>query len=266
MYAMASLVAPVRVGLASRVPIDLVVVVDTSGSMSGDRIALTKITTKFVVNNLNKGDYYSLVQYNSSVSVEQGLISMEKANVKKLEDQISKLSAGGGTDLSGGLIEGVRIAASSKSENKVSAVLLLTDGHASTIRNPSVINSKVSSVMGNKACSIFCFGFGSDHDAQFLKKLSDGGSGSYYFIEKEADIDTSFGDCLGGLISVSCQKMILTIEPLSGVTIKKVLGTKPAKQVALAPVTPLKPDTPHPKKRKALPASPVLTMKKTRRK
>jgi len=41
--------------------------------------------------------------------------------------------------------------------------------------------------------------------------------------------------------------MILTIEPLSGVTIKKVLGTKPPKQVGS---TPLKPDTPHPLKKK----------------
>jgi len=70
MYAMASLAAPIRMGKGSRVPIDIIVVVDTSGSMSGDRIALTKVTTKFVVNNLNAGDNYALVQYNSGPKVE----------------------------------------------------------------------------------------------------------------------------------------------------------------------------------------------------
>jgi len=137
MYAMASLAAPIRMGKGSRVPIDIIVVVDTSGSMSGDRIALTKVTTKFVVNNLNAGDNYALVQYNSGPKVEQPLISVEKASVKKLEEQISHLSAGGNTDLCGGLLEGVKIAASSKSENKVSAVLLLTDGHATTEKKPN---------------------------------------------------------------------------------------------------------------------------------
>jgi len=132
-------------------------------------------------------------------------------------------------------VQGIKIAVGSKSQNKVSAVLLLTDGHATTVRSPAVIVANARKALGSKACSIFCFGFGSDHDAQLLKKIADDGAGSYYFIQKEADIDTSFGDCLGGLISVACQKMILTIEPLSGVTIKKVLGSKPPKSAKAPP-------------------------------
>jgi len=176
---------------------------------------------------------------------------MGQASVKQLEHQITKLSAGGGTDLCGGLVEGVRIAASSKSENQVSAVLLLTDGQATTVKNPSAINSQVRKVLGNKAVSIFCFGFGFDHDAQLLKKLAEDGAGSYYFIEKEADIGSSFADCLGGLISVACQKMILTIEPLSGTTIKKVLGSSAQhkKKSTESVISPGKPDTPHPRKK-----------------
>jgi hypothetical protein len=197
--------------------------------MSGERIALTKVTTKFVVNNLNKGDNYSLVQYSSGPFVVQPLIPMAEAEVSVLEAQITGLNAGGDTDLCGGLVQGIKIAVGSRSQNKVSAVLLLTDGHATTVRAPAAIIANARKAMGSKACSIFCFGFGSDHDAQLLKKIADDGAGSYYFIQNEADIDTSFGDCLGGLISVACQKMILTIEPLSGVTIKKVLGSKPPK-------------------------------------
>jgi len=252
-YAMASLQAPVRVEQASRVPIDLTVVVDTSGSMSGDRIELTKVTTKFIVNNLNPGDYFSLVQYNSTVNVDEPLKPIKEGSAKKLEKLIDNLRAGGGTDLCGGLVEGVQVAVSSKSENKVSAVLLLTDGHATTIKSPPAIISKVKKVLGNKAVSIFCFGFGADHDAQLLKKISESANGLYYFIEKEADIGTAFGDCLGGLISMVCQKMILTIEPAPGVTIKRVLGSKPPKQQQPQPATGAlaspKVDTPHPNKK-----------------
>jgi len=191
-----------------------------------------------------------LVQYNSMVHTEQKLIAMEKASVKELEDQITRLTAGGGTDLCGGLVQGVKIAAGSTSNNKVSAVLLLTDGHATTVKSPQAIVSKCRKALGNKACSIFCFGFGSDHDAQLLKKIADDGAGSYFFIEKEADIDSYFADCLGGLISVACQKMVLTIEPLSGVTIKKVLGSKPPKSIGAAATSATHPDTPHPRKKK----------------
>jgi len=229
---MASLQAPVRGDPAERVPIDLVVVIDTSGSMSGDRIKLTQITTKFVVNNLHSGDYFSLVQYNSFVRVEEPLNPYNKKNVKNIEQIIDSLHATGGTNLSEGLEEGIHVAVGSKSENKVSAVLLLTDGHAS-VHNPAGI---IARARGDKTCNVFCFGFGADHDAKLLQKIADEGNGLYYFIEKEADISSAFADCLGGLISVAAQKMILTIEPLSGVTIKKVLGSKKAsKKGAPAP-------------------------------
>jgi len=142
------------------------------------------------------------------------------------------LHATGGTNLSEGLVEGIHVAVGSKSENKVSAVLLLTDGHAS-VHNPAGI---IARARGDKTCNVFCFGFGADHDAKLLQKIADEGNGLYYFIEKEADISSAFADCLGGLISVAAQKMILTIEPLSGVTIKKILGSKKAsKKGAPAP-------------------------------
>jgi len=152
--------------------------------------------------------------------------------VKNIESIIDSLRATGGTNLSEGLEEGIQVAVGSKSENKVSAVLLLTDGHAS-VNN---VAGLISKARGNKACSVFCFGFGADHDAKLLQKIADEGTGLYYFIEKEADISSAFADCLGGLISVACQKMILTIEPLSGVTIKRVLGSKASKKAAPLPL------------------------------
>jgi len=48
---------------------------------------------------------------------------------------------------------------------------------------------------------------------------------------------------------VACQKMILTIEPLNGATVKQVLGSKPPKQSASGAAAPIQPVTPHPLKK-----------------
>jgi len=73
---------------------------------------------------------------------------------------------------------------------------------------------------------VFTFGFGSDHNQGMLKGISDATNGNYFFIQKESDIAEAFADCLGGITSVTCEKMELQVVPAEGVTIKKVLGTK----------------------------------------
>jgi len=50
----------------NRAPIDLVCVVDESGSMSGERIDLVKQTLEFIVKNLESNDRFGCVGYESS--------------------------------------------------------------------------------------------------------------------------------------------------------------------------------------------------------
>jgi len=93
-------------------------------------------------------------------------------------------------------------------------VFLLTDGHATTIKSPPEIIARAKNVLGNGTCSVFGFGFGTDHDSKLLKSIASNFSGLYYFIQSENDISVAFSDCLAGLISCVSQKMILSIERL----------------------------------------------------
>jgi len=74
------------------------------------------------------------------------------------------------------------------------------------------------------ACSVFTFGYGTDHDENMLKEIAEAGRGLYYFIEGLDDIPKSFGDCLGGLLSVVAQNMSLNLEGVGGITIKKLMS------------------------------------------
>ena len=74
--------------------------------------------------------------------------------------------------------------------------------------------------------SMFCFGYGSDHNADMLRDISDATeSGSYYHVEQDSDVGSAFGDAMGGILSVVAQSAVLTIrvpEEAHGVEIKEV--------------------------------------------
>jgi len=76
-------------------------------------------------------------------------------------------------------------------------------------------------------CTIYTFGFGSNHNATLLKGIADMGSGTYYYIENADTIKETFADCLGGLVSVVAQDISLQVEGL-GCTIVKALTAFPS--------------------------------------
>eukprot|EP01012_Entosiphon_sulcatum_P025558 TRINITY_DN30891_c0_g1_i1.p1 TRINITY_DN30891_c0_g1~~TRINITY_DN30891_c0_g1_i1.p1 ORF type:complete len:711 (+),score=104.54 TRINITY_DN30891_c0_g1_i1:20-2152(+) len=109
----------------------------------------------------------------------------------------------------------------------VSSVWLFTDGLANkgivvTDQIKAEEETKLSTM--KDPCSIFTFGFGTDHDPNMLRAISDAGNGMYYFIDKEESIPNSFTDCLGGLLSVVAKDIKLQLTANHDLcTISKVM-------------------------------------------
>jgi len=72
-------------------------------------------------------------------------------------------------------------------------------------------------------CTVNTFGFGSDHDPNLLKGISEAGSGIYYYIQNTDNIPEAFADCLGGLLSVAGQNISLKIEAQNDSIISKLI-------------------------------------------
>lgn len=61
--------------------------------------------------------------------------------------------------------------------------------------------------------SLFCFGYGSDHNSEMLEAISEATpGGGYYFVENDSDVFTAFGDAMGGIMSVMAQSAVLKIS------------------------------------------------------
>lgn len=216
----------------TRPAVDICVVFDVSGSMSGEKLRLATETLIFIIRNLKATDRFSLVTFDSNVSTVIDLTTMDSRGKAKANDACSKLRAGSCTNLSGGLFEAIKLMNKRKNKAAVSSVLLMTDGMANEgIRDSQSLGQAMRKLTGDAPdYTVYSFGYGSDHDASMLKMISEYGGGMYYYIESNDLISASFGDCLGGLLSVVGQNITLEIDALSdGYAIEEVCIKKPSK-------------------------------------
>jgi uncharacterized protein YegL len=209
--AIASLKAPVSENVdTERPPCDIVAVVDRSGSMTGAKIGLVKEALSYLLTQLKAGDRLSVVSFDHEVYHVFGLKKCSASGRDEMHTRVNShpdMNASGGTNIKLGLTFGLRCLKERKTHNPVSALLLLTDGQGGA---PS--SAELKSWQQENAVPIHCFGFGRDHDARTLTNISELSNGTFSFIEKLDMVGDAFATCLGGLLSVTAQEVILRLN------------------------------------------------------
>ena len=113
----------------TRKPLNLVVVVDHSGSMWDDmRLEKVKVGLHQLVDNLAEGDRVALVQFDDRVDVLAPF--SETPNKDQLHTLITNLTPRGSTDIYDGLATGLELASSAFSNDRQNRVIFLSDGMA----------------------------------------------------------------------------------------------------------------------------------------
>ena len=198
--------------------IDVVIVLDKSGSMSGNKkLGLCLKTAEFLTKQLTKRDRLGIISYDTHVSEDLPLTYMDAKGRATALDSIKRIRAGSMTNLSGGALKGIETIqrGMKNSEADVKSVLLLTDGLANQgiTGSQSIVAAVKGALEMTKGVKFYTFGFGSDHDEKLLKDLSEITQSSYYFIESSEGIPSAFGDCLGGLLTLIAQNVSVVIKP-----------------------------------------------------
>lgn len=228
--------APTLVDLADRkMPLRLCAVIDVSGSMKGEKLRLTKESLVFMVNELSANDSFSIVLFDSTIERLMGMTVMHAEAKAAALTLIATLTDQNCTNLCGGLLEGVACVAEAQAASAVEcadALLLFTDGQANEgIVEPSqiVAELKAASARMKKAPVVYTFGFGTDHNATLLQRISESTQGSYYYVRDSTILRSCFADCLGGLISTVMTEIAVTftVRPDSGVTVLTVMTQYP---------------------------------------
>ncbi|QCT01575.1 von Willebrand factor type A [Paenibacillus algicola] len=209
-------------GIKDRAPINLSLVLDRSGSMSGNPLMYSKRACRFVADQMNSDDLLSLVAFDDQVRT---VIMPAKVTHKDLIKQhIDTIEAGGTTNLSGGLIEGAQHVRKNKAEGMVNRVVLLSDGHA----NEGIIDREklfaIAKEFRTSGIGISSMGVGDGFDEELMEGIAEHGGGNFYYIDKADDIPSIFQQELQGLLSVVAQNMKLRLIPSDGTVITGIYG------------------------------------------
>lgn len=201
----------------NRKPVDMVCVIDRSGSMSGEPMNLVREALSFMVSQLKTGDKLSLVTFGDDARLVFGLTDMTEDGKQEALKQIRGLAADGWTNLSSGITMGVdelKKRTGAASSSSVASVLVFTDGQANhgVTGIPELVQLTVNSIDGiSGPVSLHTFGFSQNHNPELLTKLAEAANGVFYYIPNVEKIPEVFADCLGALLSVVAMNVELEV-------------------------------------------------------
>lgn len=206
-----------------RAPLNISLVLDRSGSMSGDKIAYAKKAAAFVVEQLNNNDVLSVVNYDDRIEITSP--SEHVKNKEVIKRKINELTDRGSTNLTGGMLEGYTQVKSTRKDGYVNRVLLLTDGLANTgITDPQQMKKITEKKFLEEGIALSTFGLGADYNEDLLTALAESGRANYYFIDNPDKIPNIFASELKGLLSVVAQNALVEITMPNTVELVKVYG------------------------------------------
>jgi Ca-activated chloride channel family protein len=187
----------------------LQVVLDRSGSMSGDRLAGAITALIALVDRLEPTDNFGLVAFDDRVelTVPAGPLR-DKASVKRA---IAELSARGNTDLSAGYLRGIQEARRAAGPAG-GTLLLVSDGHANQgVTDPERL-AGVAADARRHGLITSTLGYGLGYDERIMAAIARGGSGNQLFAENPDTAVTLIAGEVEGLLAQTAQAASLLIR------------------------------------------------------
>lgn len=155
---------------------DVVLVLDTSGSMSGGKLDQAKRALNFCVDNLNDNDRFEIVRFSTEVETAFGsLVNRNEQNIEKARKFIQNLRPTGMTAVDDALATAIRTAAARDDRDRPCVVIFLTDGRPTIGERDEVriVDGALAAMKDADAnVRVFSFGIGADVNTYLLDRLS----------------------------------------------------------------------------------------------
>lgn len=207
---------------SDRTPANIAIVLDKSGSMSGDKLHNAKEAARMAVSLLNKNDIVSIISYDSTVNV---LVPATKVTDKAaIHRAIDKMNSNGSTALFAGVSKGAAEVRKFLNKDRVNRVILLSDGQANIGPSSPTELGELGASLGKDGITVTTIGLGTGYNEDLMANLAGFSDGNHAFVKDAEDLAKIFKYEFGDVLSVVAQDVEIHIQCKDGVKPIRLLG------------------------------------------
>jgi Ca-activated chloride channel family protein len=204
------LLAPRISAVDQIIPKDMILVLDRSGSMDGEKFQQAQQAASYILDHLNQQDRFNIISFSTDVEMYANrLRSVSDADMAR--SWLNSLNASGSTDINRALLE----AAAMVDPERPTYLIFLTDG----LPTEGVTDSQ--SILANFAANaaenlrLFAFGVGYDVDTILLDSLSQGHHGRSTYVQPGMKLDEMLSSFYNSISTPMMTNLALTINGVS---------------------------------------------------
>ncbi len=207
---------------SERPPVNAAIVLDKSGSMSGEKIQRAREAAIMALDSLSEGDYVSVVTYDGTVRVV--VPATEVSRRYWIADAIRTINAGGSTALFAGVSKGAGEVRKYLAHQRVNRVILLSDGLANVGPSTPGELGRLGSTLGTEGISVTTIGLGLGYNEDLMTQLAGYSDGNHAFVERPGDLARIFENEFQTAKNVVAKDLDIVIHCERGIRPIRVLG------------------------------------------
>lgn len=205
-----------------RAPVNTAIVLDRSGSMSGEKLEHAKLAAIAALDRLSPDDIVAVVAYESNVQV---LVPATRASDRReIARAIRALGPGGSTALYAGVSRGAHEVRKFLAANRINRVILLSDGLANVGPSSPEVLAQLGASLAKEGISVSTVGLGLDYNEDLMTRLARASDGNHAFVERPELLASIFDREFGELLSIVAKDVEVEIDCPAGVRPVRVLG------------------------------------------
>jgi Ca-activated chloride channel family protein len=205
-----------------RAPVNLAIVLDKSGSMSGQKIDQARRAAIDALRLLDSNDIVSVVTYDTIVSV---LVPATKMSDREsVEKAIRSIQADGSTALYDGVSKGAAELRKFFDKERVNRIVLLSDGLANSGPSSPAELAALGASLSKENISVSTLGLGLGYNEDLMVQLAQKSGGNHHFIENATELADVFRGEFEDVLSVVAQEVAMKVRIPEGIRPVRVLG------------------------------------------
>jgi Ca-activated chloride channel family protein len=206
-----------------RSPVNLALVIDRSGSMSGFKLNQAKQAARQLVSQLSADDRLAIVHYGSDVKSMAGLVATP-ANKEKLLAYIDGIWDDGGTNIGSALAAARDLLLGSREGFTVNRAILISDGQPTEgVTEPEALLA-IARELRSSGVSLSSIGVGEDYNERLMEGFAEVGAGAYAYLQDASQLGVIFQKDLNAAGTQVASGVTLTFRVPRGVSFQRVFG------------------------------------------